>query len=517
MIVVGSGAAGAAAALAAAGAGADVVLLERSEALGGTTTYSGSVSWLPANHRAAEAGVDDSEDDALTYLESLGLGDVDGALTDTFVRAARRVAETIESSTDLRWRVLPYPDYHAERPGGRTAGRSLEVEPLRVRDEVARAIRQPLHLPRPVTYAEIAGRSVDEAVLVRRESEGVLTMGRALVGGLVQALIDRGGSLLTRTRARALVLDSRGRVAGVETANGPLRGRVVLASGGFERNTRLVAAFLRGPMTAPTGAPTNEGDGLRMLLSAGAELGNMSEAWWCPAYRVADESYDGAPFYRAALTERSRPGSLVVDRRGVRFASEAQNYNDFGRALHEFDPSRFDFPRNPSWLIFDASYRTRYHFGPLRRDAPDPGWLTRAADLDSLADAVAIPARNLRRTVERFNAMAEGRDEDFGRGSFAYERFLADSSTPYPTLGPLEEAPFYAVRILPGCLGTKGGARTDGRGRVLHADGSGPIEGLYAAGNAAANPLGMAYPGAGGTLGPGLVFGTRAGEAAAQD
>ena len=90
-----------------------------------------------------------------------------------------------------------------------------------------------------------------------------------------------------------------------------------------------------------------------------------------------------------------------------------------------------------------------------------------------------------------------------------------EADLPNPALGPVEEAPFYAVQVYPGCLGTRGGPRTDADGRVLSAADRSPIPGLFAAGNAAASPLGHAYPGAGGTIGPGLVFGMRAGEAAA--
>jgi succinate dehydrogenase/fumarate reductase flavoprotein subunit len=165
--------------------------------------------------------------------------------------------------------------------------------------------------------------------------------------------------------------------------------------------------------------------------------------------------------------------------------------------------------------VFDAEYRARYALGPLGRGDPDPDWLARADDLAGLAAAIGVPADALAATVARFNDLARaGADEDFGRGSYAYDRFVGDQRAPDPTLRPLGGGPYYAAPVLPGCLGTKGGPRTDGRGRVLAAAG-GPIPGLYAAGNAAASPFGLAYPGAGGTIGPALVFGYRAGEAAA--
>jgi hypothetical protein len=318
-------------------------------------------------------------------------------------------------------------------------------------------------------------------------------------------------------RAQELLVEG-GAIAGVRLDGVALRGRVVLACGGFERDPSLVRALLRGPMVAPAGVPTNRGDGLRMAQSAGAALGNLSEAWWSPAMRIPGETIDGAEMFRLILTERARPGSVIVDSRGRRFADEAQNYNDFGRALHEFDPAAMTFPRIPAWMIFDARYRRRYGLGPLRRRAPDPPWLARADDLDTLAGRIGVDGERLRATLARFNELAAaGADRDFGRGEFAYDRYMGDPRAPNPVLAAVDEPPFYAIEVLPGCLGTKGGPRTDCDGRVLRALGEGAIGGLYAAGNAAASPFGLAYPGAGGTIGPALVFGARAGEAAARD
>jgi hypothetical protein len=268
-------------------------------------------------------------------------------------------------------------------------------------------------------------------------------------------------------------------------------------------------------MTAPAGVGECDGDCLRMAMSLGAALGNMSEAWWCPALGVPGERVDGAALFRLVLTERARPGSLMVDGRGRRFVDEAANYNDVGRSLHDFDAAGFAFPRTPAWLVFDAEYRARYALGPLARGGAEPAWVARADDLRGLAGAIGVPAEALEATVARFNALAgAGRDDDFGRGAYAYDRFIGDAGASHATLRPLGEGPYHAVRVLPGCLGTKGGPRTDDRGRVLTADGGDPVPGLYAAGNAAASPFGLAYPGAGGTIGPALVFGHRAGEAA---
>jgi 3-oxosteroid 1-dehydrogenase len=518
VVVVGSGAAGLAAACAAADGGADVLVLERAQRVGGTTALSGGVAWLPCGADGDDAGREpDSPEAAERYLRELGLGDADPRLAAAFAREAGPTARSLERAGVVTWQALPYPDYHAERPGGRLGGRSLEPAPLTPSERVAALIRPAPNVRAPVTYTELAGGEIDAAEVARRKREGALTLGRALIAGLLDRALASGVDVRTGSRARSLTRKG-GAVTGVGLDGGTERGRVVLASGGFERDPALARAFLRGPMVAPTGVPTCEGDGLRMALAAGAALGNMSEAWWCPALSVPGETIDGAPLHRLVLTERARPGSLIVDGRGRRFADEAQNYNDLGRSLHEFDPAGYGWPRVPSWLVFDAAYRRRYHAGPVRRDAPDPDWLVRATDPPSLAAAIGMAGRTLSATIERFNGMAEqGRDKDFGRGDYAYDRFVGDRRAPHPTLGPLIEAPLYAMRLTPGCLGTKGGPRTDDRGRVLRADGGEPIPGLYAAGNVAASPFGMAYPGAGGTIGPALVFGSRAGRAASED
>jgi succinate dehydrogenase/fumarate reductase flavoprotein subunit len=502
--VIGAGAAGLAAAHAAARAGAHVTLYERHGKVGGTTALSGGVAWLPGNEHS-----EDSADDALAYMRSLALGDVDPELVEVFVRESRATAARLERETPLRWEALPYPDYHSERPGGRAdGGRSLEPVAYDAPPSVRELVRDAPNRWGTITYAELwsGTASPDELAAVgggpaapapppRRAAQGTFTAGQALTACLLEACLEGGVELRLAERITSL----------------PDADAVVLASGGFERDESLVKAFLRGPMVAPTGVPTNEGDGLRMAIAAGAALGTMSEAWWAPAVRLPGDTIDGAPMYRLMLGERARPGCLIVDRSGRRFVDESQNYNDVGRTLQDFDAATFSFRHVPAWLVFDAEYRRRYRVFTVTPDDPDPDWLVRAGTPDELAAALGVPPAALTETLAAFNrAAGSGADPEFGRGEYAYDRFVGE-------LGPLGEGPYYALEILPGCLGTKGGPATDSHGRVLSAAGGTPIPGLYAAGNAAASPFGLAYPGAGGTIGPALVFGLRAGEAAAGD
>jgi 3-oxosteroid 1-dehydrogenase len=297
---------------------------------------------------------------------------------------------------------------------------------------------------------------------------------------------------------------------------------VILATGGFEWNSDLVRAFTRGPLTHPVSIQTNTGDGLKMAMRAGAMLGNMREAWWMPVIEVPT---DINPMGRQLLTyERTMPGSLMVNRAGRRFTNEAANYNAFGAAFHEQDVSRFTYANLPCWLIFNQAFYAKWPFvgglgDSFDQNAKPPQWIPAAATLAELAGRLGIDAEGLAHSVARFNEQAEaGSDPDFQRGESANDVWWGDPAfrgDKRATLGALGPGPYYAVEVKSGALGTKGGPQTDIDARVLDVD-LNPIIGLYAAGNVMASPMGMTYGGGGGTLGPGMVFGYRAGLAAAK-
>jgi len=496
-VVVGSGAAGLAAALAAAHEGARVTVLEGDELIGGTTAISGGMTWAPGH----PYGPNGTADGALAYLRELATGDVDDALMSVFAHDAGRVVRDIAHRTPITWQYLPHwPDYHSELPNGADGGRTIWPDRMVVPADVARRVRRPLEYARERLEAPAT-----DGVAFRGPVRG-----HSLVASLLMGATAKGVSVRTGARVSGL-LHRAGDVTGVRVDGDEVEGHVVLATGGFQWDRRLSSAFLPSPAVAPLGTPGCRGDGLRMAMAAGADLGNMTEGWWMPALRVPDEELDGQPFWRCLHTERAQPGSLLVDRTGRRFTDEAQNYCDVGRAMFRFDAARHAWTASLCWLVFDAGYRARHPIGPLEPADPDPPWLKSAPSLEKLA--VAAGAAELVATVERFNDGARhGIDPDFGRGSLPYDLWIAGG----PTLAPVADPPFYAAEVRLGCLGTKGGPRTDDRGRVLRAEGS-PVNGLYAAGNAMASPFGTATAGGGSTIGPALVFGTRAGEAAAND
>jgi 3-oxosteroid 1-dehydrogenase len=282
---------------------------------------------------------------------------------------------------------------------------------------------------------------------------------------------------------------------------------VLIASGGFERNELMRRRYQRQPIGTEwtTGSPGNTGDGIVAGESAGAALDLMDDAWWGPAVPLS-----GGPYF--CLAERSLPGCILVNGAGQRFVNESAPYVDAVHAM--YDGHSAGNPHIPAWLVFDQRYRNSYVFAGLPPGKPLPrrwyraGAVFQAPALAELADQVGVDAGGLSKTVTRFNEFADaGLDEDFRRGDSAYDRYYSDPRCrPNPNLAPLARPPFYAAKIVPGDLGTKGGLCTDERARVLRADGT-PIAGLYAAGNASASVMGHSYAGAGATIGPAMTFG----------
>lgn len=528
VVVLGTGAAGLTAAVTAARNGARVGLFEKAPEVGGTTAWSGGHVWIPCNPHQAAIGVSDSPEEAVTYIMSLSRGLLEEKLVRAYVAAGPEMVEFLDREAGTEFYAVPdFPDYHPEHPGGKPGGgRTIEC-PLFPFTELGewqdRVTHTPYYSTEHLTMSETSlGAAVpvvpSEEEMARRAVRDERGRGQALVGRLLKALLEAGVQPQTRHRARELVVED-GRVVGVrfDTPEGSRRVRagrgVVLATGGFEWNEEYKRAFLRGPLTHPVSVPTNTGDGLYMAMKAGAMLGNMREAWWIPA---ADLPEGINPMNRAMITaDRTRPRSIMVNRRGRRFTNEAANYNAFGGAFHVEDVTAFDYANLPSWLIFDQGYLRAYGtIGPHPAGEEPPAWLKGHPTLEALAEDIGLPAEELVATVRRWNNhVANGVDPDFGRGQSAHDRWWGDPAYKGDvrgTLGPIDDPPYYAIKVVSGGLGTKGGPRTDEHARVLDLDGR-PIEGLYAAGNVMASPFGMTYGGAGGTLGPAMVFGYLAG------
>jgi 3-oxosteroid 1-dehydrogenase len=533
VVVVGSGAAGMTAALLAAHRGCRTVVIEKAEVFGGSTARSGGGLWLPGNEVLGRAGLRDTGEAARAYLARVAGDEVPQARQWALLDHGPAMLAFVQAHTPLgfAW-VRGYADYYPEAPGGLALGRTIEPVPLDGRLLGAELERlAPPYLSAPggmavtatdyrwlslgsrhprayLTGARLAARALAARVRGRR----MLSMGQALAAGLRVGLRDAGVPVWLGTPMADLAIMD-GRVTGVWIDRGGrrrlLRARrgVLLAAGGFEQNAAMRERYQRAPIgTSWTlGAPGNTGDGIAAGHRAGGVLDLMDEAWWGPSIPLPGVGY-------FCLAERSLPGCLLVNAAGRRFVNEAAPYVDAVHAMYDHHTPAD--PHIPAWLIADRTYRERYLFAGRGPRQPLPGsWykagvVHRAPTLAALAAEIGVAPDALEATVTRFNGFARtGRDEDFQRGDSAYDRYYGDPrQRPNPCLGPLLKAPFYAFQIVPGDLGTKGGLRTDERGRVLRDDGA-AIPGLYAAGNTSAAVMGRSYAGAGATIGPAMTFG----------
>jgi len=530
VVVLGTGGAGLVAAIAAYDHGAgDVLILEKSGMVGGTTAMSGGMLWIPLSHHQQAHGVQDSYEEVVEYLDALAPGQLDHDALAAFLDCGPEMARFLADRTPVNLELYPgFPDYQPNVIGAKRHGsRSLDnkVFPFEELGSWAIKVNPPkTGLPKRTSMVEDRfSPALSPEELADRERRDCRAQGQALVGSLLRGVLDRDIPIRLESRARNLIQEA-GRVVGVVTQeNGTslrvlARKGVIIATGGFEWNDKLVKAFLRGPMTAPVSVPECEGDGLLMALEVGASLANMSNAWWQMSTREVAAHGVGKPNYLLVQQERTNPGSILVNRSGRRFVNEAANYNSLGRVLHNYDANTNEYTNLPYWLIIDDRFRGKYRYFTSRPGLPDPSWSVRADTIEELATLIGLDGEVLRDTVERFNAdVRAGHDDEFQRGDSTFDNHWGDQvfEPPYRTLGVLDQPPYYAALMEAGVLGTCGGPRPDGDARVLDWNDE-PIPGLYVCSNTMAAPTAGVYGGAGGTLGPGMTFGFIAGRHVAQ-
>jgi succinate dehydrogenase/fumarate reductase flavoprotein subunit len=546
LVVIGSGAGGMAAAVTARKHGLSVLVVEKEPVYGGTTARSGGGGWVPGNPLAARAGIRDSKELARTYLQHEAGNHFDAERVEAFLDEGPRMVEFFERETSLRFVLgAEFSDYHPAAPGALPGGRSIVAEPFDGRElgPHVRTLRPPL---REITFVGMmigsgkellhffnVTRSVRSAAYVARllvlfgrdlalHGRAMrLTNGNALAARLAKSAFDAGVELWLSAPARRLVRDEAGQVSGVvverdgaETLVEARRG-VVLAAGGFphdlERRRRLFPHAPTGEAHWSPAPPGNTGDGLRLGEEVGAAVDETlpHAAAWVPVSRVPHG--DGAEGVFPHFIDRAKPGVIAVTKGGTRFVNEANSYHDFLQALVRACHGRDEVA---AWLVCDHPTLRRYGLGFVK-PFPLPlgphlrsGYLLRGGTLAELARRAGIDAAPFEAAVARYNAAArQGGDPEFGKGGNAYNRWLGDPTVqPNPCVAPVEHPPFYAVKLVPGDLGTFAGLRTDRHARVLDGDGR-AIPGLYAAGNDGASIMGGNYPGGGITIGPALTFG----------
>lgn len=530
LIVAGTGVAAFAAAITAADGGMKVLMLESTDRWGGSSSMSGGGLWLPNNPLMRRAGVADSREEALAYLEET-VGDAGPATSrsrkEAFVDGVAGFVGLAERHGVHFARSADYPDYYPELPGGKI-GRAIEVEPYDVHrigawwetsrgngsgvpapvktDDfwlLARAWSTPGGLTRG---ARVVFRTIG-SLLRRQKSVG---MGSAVTAALLEVALRLGVEVRLSSPVTELVVED-GRVVGVRATHAgepsAIRAErgIVLAGGGFDHNAEWRERYQGVDGSASSGSRGNLGTAIEVAQRIGAAVDLMDDAWWGGS--IPPATADGSASF--LVSERSMPFTIIVDAAGDRFANESESYVDLGHHMLE----HLRTVPGTCWMISDARHARRY----LRSYALDPravkamteaGIWVKAPTLADLALRIGVDPARLAGTVARFNGFARsGIDADFGRGNSAYDRYYGDPLVrPNPNLGPLEKGPFEAVQVVPGDLGTKGGLLTDEHARVLREDGS-VIEGLYAAGNNSASVMGRTYPGPGSTLGPAAVFG----------
>jgi 3-oxosteroid 1-dehydrogenase len=429
--------------------------------------------------------------------------------------------------------VTGMPDYHPEQPGGHDGKNSRTFLPdlfnLNELGEAKVYVRPNPTQGIPMRNSEMekwnamgTPQNIDFEMIAKRMEEGWVSFGMALIGYLYKGALERKIEMVLNIRALDLIVEE-GRVIGLRAEKDGKEcyihapKGVVLACGGFEWNETLKKSFLPGPITHPNSVPHNEGDGLKMAMAIGAELGNMSEAWGWSATIIPGEEYAGRQLNRGILVERNLPHSIMVNKKGERFVNEAANYNTMFKKLWAMDENTMELLNLPCWMIIDQQFKDKYALMTIMPGEEAPEWLERSDTLEDLARKVGIDPNGLSQTVKQWNQyVLDETDPDFQRGLSVYDALWGDpSNKPNAAMGSLEKPPFYAIRLYCGTLGTKGGPRTNTNGQVMHANGS-VIEGLYAAGNVMASVCGPAYWGGGATVGPAMTFGYIAGRHAAQ-
>lgn len=550
VLVIGSGAGGLASAVTAAHLGLKVLVVEKESQFGGTTAWSGGWMWIPRNPLAIEAGIDEAPQAPLAYLQQELGARMDPARVHNFLAQGPRMVAFFRHRTALQFiDGNAIPDFHGHNPHAANGGRSVCAAPFDGRrlGPVLHQLKPPLAETTLWGLGIASGAELRHFFNARRHPKSLayvvkklwrhgwdrlrhgratqLVNGNALVAALLRSLLDQGGQLMHSSRAQEL-LEQRGRITGarVLTPHGPLsvhaRCGVVLACGGFPhdppRKQRMLAHAPTGQEHWSAASPGNTGDGLRLGECAGGQVTTeLAQAAALAPVSLVPRA-DGTQAHFPHLIERGKPGLMAVTQNGQRFGNEADSYHDFMQALLVACPPS---TQPQAWLVCDHAFIREYGLGAVK-PAPLPlapwlacGYLQRGSTLAALAQACGIDAQALLTTVQRYNQQcARGVDSDFGKGQTAYNRMQGDAQRaarkgwPNPCMGPIVQAPFYAVRIVMGSLGTFAGLRVNAQAQVLDSQDR-PIAGLYAAGNDMASVMAGHYPAGGITLGPAMTFG----------
>ena len=533
VVIVGSGGAGFASAITAKSLGNDTVILEKGTYVGGTTLVSGGGMYTPNSRQMAEAGLEDPKEDRLKYMArfswphlfnpddpQLGLGDHDWTMINAYYDVSPEAMAYLEDVGAATWAMqLIY---------GRTDGQLNVDYQAQFEEDVLK----------------------EGGTLCPLDADGNQGGGGLLIEGYQAWAEANDLPILLGHRVERLIINDAGEVIGVEvsvtdtatpqatpaaTSVQTFRARkgVIFGSGGFSRNDEMMHFLMPGPYYGGCGAPTNEGDFLKMSSAVNAKLGNLYQVWrnegiWEQAI-ASPAAYNCIWYYNG-------DSFLIVNRRGVRFTNEHGNYQDRNLAHLDWLGTGATWDNLLGYLIWDTRQQENWATGfPIPADPTTSPFVLIADTLEELATKIServgsIPqvTRGMELTedfseamiaeVAKFNEFARaGVDPDFYRGLSLYDRawnsFPAQLTEwpspdqPNDSMYPISDTgPYYAMIVAASAVDTSGGPVINENGQVLTWEGE-PIVGLYGAGNCVACPSFNAYWAGGATLGHAHTWG----------